>query len=115
MSKFSPDNRDVNEEAILEIARACGYVSFDDVVKYGTAISYRGFWQQGTRMDGHDLRFYDLNGHFIVEVKNDTMPPSKRKLTPREETMRDICYALNIPWYVVETEDQALAIFNGRR
>jgi len=109
MSKFAVGNRDANEGIILEAARACGYVPFSS-----PAIVLRGFYQQGTELDGCDLRFVDDLGTFYVEVKNPDVPKYDRELTSREDKLMNLCAALGQPFYVVETPEQMVKILNGR-
>lgn len=114
-NKFSVGNRDANESIILEAAQACGYLPFDDLVKgKAIGIAFRGFYQQGTELDGCDIRFSDSFGTFFVEVKNADQSPSKRKLTERESSLQIVCAELGIPFHVVETPEQMVEILNGR-
>lgn len=114
-NRFSKGGRDANEARLLEIARAYGYVSFDDVVTSDAYIGSIGFWQQGDENDGVDLMFVDSAGVFFVEVKNGKLPPSKKKLTPREKVFKHLCEAFRLPHYVIENGEQMNKLLANRK
>jgi hypothetical protein len=45
-----------------------------------------------------------------VEIKDPAKPPSARKLTGPEETLKGECLRRGLPWALVETVDDVLAL-----
>ena len=118
----SKGQRDANEGSILEVARALGYIGFEELsqrLKNGETINLadlglRGFWVRGDENDGHDVTFYDSQGCFFVEVKNGELPPSGRKLRDTEELIMDLAHEFRLRWHLVESEQEMADVIADR-
>ena len=86
---------DANQPTIVKAVRELGWT-----------------WRIGG--EGHDgwVGLVTRRGRFWipVEVKDPAKPPSKRKLTPAEQDFKDECKAKGLPWALVETVDDVLAL-----
>lgn len=88
-SRFSPGNRDANETALRDLLAAAG-------------VEYR----QCPEGFGADLLLL-IAPMVFLEVKN---PAHKWRLTKRERETKEHCEMVGIPYRIVETEEQLLAI-----
>lgn len=62
-----------------------------------------------------DLCCFVRSNTVWVEVKNGNLPPSARKLTIPQIRWHDAARQAGVKVHVVETVDQALAVFGARR
>ena len=96
-NRFAVGHRDLNEPLITAVLSRAG-------------IEYI-LLREG---DGADILVKD-NPMYFVEVKNDSQPPSKRKLTDDEIRLQAECERNGIEFYVVLTPEQMAEIVNERR
>ena len=85
---------DANHQEIMKAFRACGF-SVHDTSKLGNGFP--------------DLTVYrPRNGVVLVEIKDGTKPPSKRRLTPAEEA-----FAKQFPVAVVHRVEDVIELASG--
>ena len=49
----------------------------------------------------------------IVEIKDPNKPPSDRTLTPDEQSLKEVCESLGIPYHLVMTEQDVDALMEN--
>jgi hypothetical protein len=83
--------RDANEKQIIEFL-----------------VSLGGYAVQHDRMTGYDNTFYYREREFTVEIKDGSLAPSRRQLTPREaKTKADIERVGGTYWVIESVADCA--------
>ncbi len=87
------DRRDANEKPLLRIARQCGawLIKQPPGAGFDYLMIYRG-------------------GIYIIEFKDGSKPPSARKLTASEQELKEQCEARNVPYHVIENEEEFLKL-----
>lgn len=96
MSRFAR-NRDGNHQRLVKVLQAHG-CAVVDLASHPTL--------------GVDLFVYNRTGNefSFCELKDGSLPPSRRQLSPREEEFRKLCNATGMGWAKLETDEDAVRL-----
>lgn len=91
---YNKGHRDGNEKEIIEIIKC-----------------YHLEYSMGMPGDGYDI-LLQTSPMVLIEVKDPGQPPSKRRLSEDEESKKNYCIKMNIPYYVIETPEEMVKIID---